>query len=85
MSFQSNYGIDNPDCVAAVKAVLEELDMVGVYRTYEDKTYSELISLIETLSTDDRQHKVDFADPSVEKLPRQFFVDVVNLFHQRQK
>ncbi len=81
---QANYGIDDASCIAAVKKVFDELDMRGVYKAYEDRTYADIIASIEAVSTEG-DTEVDFTDPGAEKLPRKFFIQVVDLFHKRQK
>lgn len=47
---QENYAQHNPEKVAKVKAVFDEIDLKKVYADYEERSYEELLTLIEKLS-----------------------------------
>ncbi|XP_072840389.2 farnesyl pyrophosphate synthase isoform X1 [Pogona vitticeps] len=67
---EENYGQKDPEKVARVKQLYETLDLRGVYRDYEEKSYQALLDVI-------RQHAV--------RLPSQVFLNLAQLIYKRQK
>nr|XP_020653002.1 farnesyl pyrophosphate synthase [Pogona vitticeps] len=67
---EENYGQKDPEKVARVKQLYETLDLKGVYRDYEEKSYQALLDVI-------RQHAV--------RLPSQVFLNLAQLIYKRQK
>uniref|UniRef100_A0A8C4WVY7 Farnesyl pyrophosphate synthase n=1 Tax=Eptatretus burgeri TaxID=7764 RepID=A0A8C4WVY7_EPTBU len=48
---EENYGCQDPEKVACVKAVYAELNLQTVYQQYEEKSYARLMSLVDHHST----------------------------------
>ncbi|KAJ7307359.1 hypothetical protein JRQ81_009371 [Phrynocephalus forsythii] len=67
---EENYGQKDPDKVARVKQLYETLDLRGIYRDYEEKSYQALLSLI-------TQHAVH--------LPSRIFLGLAQLIYKREK
>lgn len=68
-ALKKNYGSNDVECVAAVKQLYCELDLVGVYRRYEDDTYK---SLTDEIS-------------KVKMMPSEVFTLLVNMIFKRNK
>jgi farnesyl diphosphate synthase len=67
---EANYGRPSADCVANVKAVYKDLKLQQVYTDFEDRSYAELLQLIEDCSAN---------------LPRDMFIVYANKIFKRQK
>ncbi|GCB85393.1 hypothetical protein scyTo_0026041, partial [Scyliorhinus torazame] len=65
-----NYGRDDPEKTAKVKALYEELDVRGIYTRYEKQSYQRLLTLI-------NQHCT--------KLPREVFLAFAQKIYKRDK
>ncbi|KAL5110891.1 Farnesyl pyrophosphate synthase [Taenia crassiceps] len=78
-----NYGLKDPNCVNAVRKVFGELNLPSLYSAYEDQTRTHILEVIDSLSTDKKDE--DFTDPAATKLPRQLFVEILNIFYRRKK
>lgn len=67
---ECNYAQHNPEKVATVKALYNELNIIQVYKDHETASYEELIKLIDKLSG---------------SLPKQMFVAFANKIYKREK
>lgn len=67
---QENYAQKDPEKVAKVKAVFNELNLKQVYADYEESSYNELMGLIDTLSG---------------SLPQEMFNAFAKKIYKRQK
>ncbi|XP_072346757.1 farnesyl pyrophosphate synthase [Scyliorhinus torazame] len=67
---EDNYGRDDPEKTAKVKALYEELDVRGIYTRYEKQSYQRLLTLI-------NQHCT--------KLPREVFLSFAQKIYKRDK
>jgi len=64
---EQHYGRDNPDDVAKVKEVYNQINMKKIFREYEEESYSSLIKLID----------------GVLNLPKQVFLDLLHRIYKR--
>nr|CDS31265.1 farnesyl pyrophosphate synthase [Hymenolepis microstoma] len=81
----SNYGIPDPGCVEAVRKVFDELDIPAIYSAYEDRTRVRILEMIDSMCTEETKDKGYFSNPDASKLPKKFFVELLNLFYRRAK
>ncbi|VUZ40817.1 unnamed protein product, partial [Hymenolepis diminuta] len=81
----NNYGISDPDCVEAVRKVFDELDIPAIFSAYEDRTRVRILEMIDSMCTEETKDDVDFTSPDATKLPKKFFVELLNLFYRRKK
>ena len=68
--FRENYGIDDASKVAKIKELYRELDLSSVYKEYEEKSYQDLMKLID-------QHSGS--------LPKEMFVAYAKRIYKRKK
>jgi len=47
---QANYGCSDPECVAKVKEIYQELQLPKIYSDYKESNYESLMSMIEECS-----------------------------------
>lgn len=83
-SKQSNYGIPDRGCVEAVRKVFDELDIPAIYSAYEDQTRARILQMIDSMSVEESDD-VDFTHPGATKLPKNFFMELLNVFYRRKK
>ena len=67
---QENYAQNDEVKVAKIKAIYEELEIKQAYYDYEEKSYSELVKMIDQLSGD---------------LPKEMFIAYAKKIYKRQK
>ena len=67
---QENYGIDDASKVAKIKELYRELDLSSVYKEYEEKSYQDLMKLID-------QHSGS--------LPKEMFIAYAKRIYKRKK
>ncbi|XP_066466322.1 farnesyl pyrophosphate synthase [Tiliqua scincoides] len=67
---EENYGQKDPDKVACVKRLYNQLDLQAVYKEYEESSYQRLLALIS-------QH--------AQQLPSQVFLGLAQKIYKRQK
>lgn len=67
---EANYGKWDDECIQRVKNVYKELDIEGVYRQYEEDSYTKITGLIDSLDLG---------------VPKTIFYDFVNKIYKRQK
>mmetsp|Transcript_1445 Transcript_1445/g.1857 ORF Transcript_1445/g.1857 Transcript_1445/m.1857 type:complete len:404 (-) Transcript_1445:925-2136(-) len=66
---RENYGTDDQACINKVKQVYKELNLEGIFKEYEEKSYKELVEEIKT----------------VQKVPPAVFLDLLHKIYKRQK
>ncbi|XP_072017554.1 LOW QUALITY PROTEIN: farnesyl pyrophosphate synthase-like [Amphiura filiformis] len=67
---EENYGFDDASKVSKIKELYRELDITSVYKAYEEKSYQDLMQLIENHSG---------------SLPKEMFVAYAKRIYKRQK
>ena len=67
---QNNYGYHQPDKVACIKSLYQELDLPKVYREFEEASFKELKVLIDSFSG---------------SLPKKMFLDFAQKIYKREK
>ncbi|KAM7537356.1 hypothetical protein Aperf_G00000067490 [Anoplocephala perfoliata] len=80
----SNYGMSDSGCVEAVRKVFDELDIRAIYAAYEDRTRTRISQMIDSMSVEESED-VDFTHPGATKVPRKFFMELLNVFYHRKK
>ncbi len=70
LHIQENYGIDDASKVAKIKELYKNLDLSSVYRDYEERSYQELMQLIDSCSG---------------SLPKDMFIAYAKRIYKRQK
>ncbi|KAM3179364.1 hypothetical protein ACTXT7_000668 [Hymenolepis weldensis] len=78
-----NYGISDPGCVEAVRKVFDELDIPAIFSAYEDRVRVRILEMIDSMCTEETKDD-DFTSPDATKLPKKFFVELLNLFYRRK-
>ena len=58
--------------------------MRNLYFEYEDRTRKHILDAIDAVSTDKLDGE-DFTNSSATKLPKQFFVEILDIFYRRKK
>lgn len=67
---KDNYGINDPAAVAKVKDVYSQLDLVSIYKKYEETSYTNLMNLIENAPSN---------------LPKEIFTELAAKIYKRNK
>lgn len=64
---ENHYGRDNPDDVARVKKLYNELNMTKIFKDYEEESYKQLVAMIS----------------EVRSLPKEVFLDLLGKIYKR--